>query len=90
MPHPVESRTGQVTEHLRPGTMAEMTTTATTTKHPLIGEVKGMTLIDEGLTPHQGVRQYLGIQYATLKDRFAPAVLREYDGKITVDAAKIG
>ncbi|KAK0347408.1 hypothetical protein LTR02_002922 [Friedmanniomyces endolithicus] len=70
--------------------MAETTTTTTTTRHPLIGEVKGIIRTDEGVTPHQGVRQYLGIQYATLKDRFAPAVLREYDGKTSVDATTIG
>lgn len=88
MSYLAESRTRQLTEHLRPGTMAE--TTTTTTKHPLIGEVKGIVRTDESVEPHQGVRQYLGIQYATLKDRFAPAVLREYGGKTGVDATKIG
>ena len=52
-----------------------------TFKHPEIGEVKYAT--------KEGVQQFLGIQYATIKDRFAPAVLREYNGE-GVDATKIG
>jgi carboxylesterase type B len=49
--------------------------------HPEIGEVQGIT--------NDGVEQYLGIQYATLSDRFAPAVLKEYHGE-GIDATKIG
>ncbi|KAK3655686.1 hypothetical protein LTR56_003335 [Elasticomyces elasticus] len=50
--------------------------------HPEIGTISG---IDAG----QGVSQFLGIQYATIEDRFAPAVLKEYDGK-GLDALKVG
>ncbi|BCS25481.1 uncharacterized protein APUU_50192S [Aspergillus puulaauensis] len=43
-------------------------------QHPTIGPIRG--------TKRQsGVVQFLGIQYATLKDRFARGVLREYNPK---------
>ncbi|KAK5681028.1 hypothetical protein LTS10_006788 [Elasticomyces elasticus] len=54
-----------------------------TLRHPEIGTISG---IDAG----QGVSQFLGIQYATIKDRFAPAVLKKYDGVEGLDAVKVG
>lgn len=51
--------------------------------HPLIGRVH-FTIASEG------VQQFLGVQYATLKDRFAPAVLKEYSGEDEINATKLG
>jgi len=52
--------------------------------HPTIGAV-------EGTTAKPGVTQYLGLQYATLKDRLAPSVLIFYnDDHGTIDATKVG
>lgn len=50
--------------------------------HPAIGEIKGK--------PREEVTQFLGLQYATLKDRFAPPMLKQYDGKATIDGTNIG
>lgn len=50
-------------------------------EHPTLGVFNGV----QG----DGVEQFFGIQYATLKDRFAEPVVRtEYDGE--VDATKHG
>ncbi|CAK3960017.1 Hypothetical predicted protein [Lecanosticta acicola] len=38
----------------------------------------------------EGVTQFLGLQYATLVDRFAPPVLKQYDANSAIDATKIG
>lgn len=55
---------------------------ATTIQHPDLGEVNGQTA--------EGVVQFLGLQYASLKDRFASPELRtDYTSK-TVDATKFG
>ena len=53
-----------------------------TLQHPEVGDMKGTTA-------KEGVEEYLGIQYATVKDRFAPAVLKEYRGE-GIEATKIG
>ena len=54
-----------------------------TLKHPSLGEIKGKKSSD-------GVSRYSGIQYATLKDRFAPAVIKESDPNGSIDATEIG
>jgi len=48
-----------------------------------MGEVKG-------LKGHEGTVQYLGIQYATLKDRFAAPALKEYQSGAALDGTKLG
>lgn len=50
--------------------------------HASIGEIKSK--------PRETVTQFLGLQYATLEDRFAPPVLKQYDGKAGIDGTKIG
>lgn len=46
-------------------------------KHPLLGEVEGIRHSSEDVT------QYLGVQYATLANRFAaPVVKTVYEGKV--------
>lgn len=50
--------------------------------HPSIGKIKGK--------PREDVTQFLGLQYATLEDRFAQPVLKQYDGKARIDGTKIG
>jgi carboxylesterase type B len=53
-----------------------------TLEHPSLGQVKGLRDAD-------GVEQFLGIQYATLKDRLAEPVIRtDYTGGI--DATQHG
>lgn len=52
------------------------------TKHPKIGQVHGIE--------KNGIIQYLGLRYATLSDRFAPAVLNTYGGNETLQATKVG
>lgn len=54
-----------------------------TLSHPTIGKVKGNATKD-------GVIEFLGLQYATLTDRFAPAKIKEYSKQNTIDATKIG
>ncbi|KAK3072481.1 hypothetical protein LTR53_006733 [Teratosphaeriaceae sp. CCFEE 6253] len=54
----------------------------TTIDHPEIGKVRGTKA-------KEGVEQSRGIQYATVKDRFAPAVLKIYDGQ-GIEATSIG
>lgn len=49
--------------------------------HPEIGDVAGVH--------HDGVTQFRGVKYATLKDRFASAELIQYDGT-GLDATKYG
>lgn len=52
-------------------------------KHPSIGTFTASSA-------KEGVLQFLGVQYATLKDRFAPPVLKQYPHGSEVDASKIG
>jgi hypothetical protein len=57
---------------------------ATTFTHPTIGSIKGNT-------SKEGVVQFLGLQYATVADRFAPAKIKQYsNNNETIDATKIG
>lgn len=55
----------------------------TTLKHPTIGNVVGDAASED-------VSKYLGIQYATLTDRFSPPQIKEYPQGGTVDATKYG
>ncbi|GME34882.1 putative carboxylesterase protein [Neofusicoccum parvum] len=61
-----------------------MASTATIA-HPSLGTVRGKTA-DDG----SGVTQFLGIKYASLKDRFAPPELVKGDPKGTVEAGEFG
>jgi hypothetical protein len=57
--------------------------TATFT-HSTIGSIKGNT-------SNESIIQFLGLQYATATDRFAPAKIKEYpNNNETIDATKIG
>ncbi|KAF4545741.1 Carboxylesterase [Lasiodiplodia theobromae] len=58
---------------------------AATIKHPKLGTVRGKAA-DDG----SGVAQFLGIKYASLKDRFAPPELLKGDPKATVEAGEFG
>jgi hypothetical protein len=51
----------------------------TTLNHPLIGSVTGNADCED-------VKRYLGLQYATLTDRFAPPKAKEYSQGGTIDA----
>jgi hypothetical protein len=53
--------------------------------HPAIGNVIGNT-------DSEGVVQYLGLQYATIADRFAPPQLKQYspDDHVDIDATENG
>lgn len=55
----------------------------TTFHHNSIGSVKASTAKD-------GVTQFLGLQYATLNDRFSPPQLKEYGSGSQIDATKLG
>ena len=61
----------------RPRFYTDMATS--TTNHPDIGNVIGNA-------DSEGVIQYLGLQYATLADRFAPPQLKQYSPDGDVDA----
>ncbi|EME87303.1 uncharacterized protein MYCFIDRAFT_97582, partial [Pseudocercospora fijiensis CIRAD86] len=50
--------------------------------HPDMGRIKGKTKL--------GVAQFQGIQFATLRNRFAPAELVKYDQTALVDATRPG
>ena len=54
---------------------------ATTISHPNIGEVTGIG--------QDGITQFRGVKYATLRDGFAPAELVQYNGN-GLDATKYG
>ncbi len=54
-----------------------------TISHPIIGNVTASTA-------KEGVVQLLGLQYATLKDRFSQPVMREYSLNETIDGTKLG
>ncbi|KAK3686804.1 hypothetical protein LTR37_019437 [Vermiconidia calcicola] len=52
--------------------------------HPTVGPINGSTA-------KEGVVQFLGLQYATLADRFAPPAMREYgEQNETIEATKLG
>lgn len=51
--------------------------------HPLMGSIVGNA-------DSQDVTRYLGLQYATLADRFAPPQLMVYSQDDTVDATAHG
>ena len=53
-----------------------------TLEHPTIGKIQGKS--------GNGVTQYLGLKYATLKDRFAEAELIKYSANETINATKFG
>ena len=55
----------------------------TTLSHPSIGKI-------EGTSSKESVIQYLGLQYATLTDRFASAKMKEYSKNETINATKLG
>lgn len=55
----------------------------TTISHSAIGKITASTT-------KEGVIQCLGLQYATVADRFALAVMKEYNQNETIDATKIG
>jgi hypothetical protein len=65
-------------------TLYPITTMVTATfYHPLIGRVKYNAKCDS-------VKKFLGLQYATLNDRFAPPRLREYPQGGIIDASSHG
>lgn len=51
-------------------------------KHPALGEIKG--------NQRDGVAQFLGLKYASIKDRFAPPELADNYGSGNTDATKFG
>ncbi|XP_014554756.1 hypothetical protein COCVIDRAFT_104164 [Bipolaris victoriae FI3] len=53
-----------------------------TLKHPALGEIKG--------NQRDGVAQFLGLKYASIKDRFAPPELADSYGPGNTDATKFG
>lgn len=53
-----------------------------TLKHPALGEIKG--------NQRDGVAQFLGLKYASIKDRFAPPELAGSYGPGNTDATKFG
>ena len=55
----------------------------TTVSHPSIGDIKASTAKED-------VLQFLGLQYATVADRFAPAVMKEYSKDSDIDTTKLG
>jgi carboxylesterase type B len=54
-----------------------------TLDHPSIGKVVGNA-------DREYVTRYLGLQYATLSDRFAPPQMKEYTENDTIDATAYG
>ena len=54
-----------------------------TLNHPSIGNVVGNA-------DREHVTRYLGLQYATLVDRFAPPRMKEYTQNDTIDATVHG
>lgn len=51
--------------------------------HPSLGEIKGKPT-------DKCVAQFLGLQYATIKDRYAPPELVKYNENQTIDATSLG
>lgn len=51
-------------------------------QHNYLGELKGTTV--------DGVAQFLGLKYANIKDRLAPAVVNKSYGPGPTDATKYG
>lgn len=58
-------------------------TEALTIQHPAIGQIKTSGVKD-------AVVQCLGLQYATLADRFAQPVLKDYSSGCVIDGTKLG
>ena len=54
-----------------------------TLNHPSIGKVVGNV-------DCESVTKYLGLQYATLTDRFAPPQIKDYTENTLIDATKHG
>lgn len=54
-----------------------------TLNHPSIGKVVGNADCEH-------VTKYLGLQYATLADRFAPPQMKKYSQNDTIDATTHG
>ena len=54
-----------------------------TLNHPSIGKVVGNADCED-------VTKYLGLQYATLTDRFAPPQIKDYTENTLIDATKHG
>jgi carboxylesterase type B len=54
-----------------------------TLDHPSIGKVVGNA-------DREHVTRYLGLQYATLTDRFAPPQMKSYTQNDTIDATAYG
>ena len=54
-----------------------------TLNHPSIGKVVGNA-------DCENVTKYLGLQYATLTDRFAPPQMKEHTENTFIDATKHG
>jgi len=54
-----------------------------TLNHPSIGKVIGNA-------DHEHVARYLGLQYATLTDRFAPPQMKNYTENDTINATAHG
>ncbi|KAL1633390.1 hypothetical protein SLS58_011114 [Diplodia intermedia] len=65
--------------------MDTATAAAATIQHPKLGTVRGKAAEDGS-----GITQFLGIKYASLKDRFAPPELVEGDPEGTVEAREFG
>lgn len=55
---------------------------ATQIKHQSLGEIRGREA--------DGVIQFLGVKYASLKDRFAGSELFEHVGQGVIDGTKLG
>lgn len=55
----------------------------TTLDHPAIGRIVGNAEIEN-------VTKYLGIQYATLADRFSPPQMKQYGQSEEIDATRNG
>ena len=55
----------------------------TTLNHPFIGKVVGNA-------DREHVTRYLGLQYATLTDRFAPPRMKDYTHNDIIDATTHG
>jgi hypothetical protein len=72
-----------ITRHLTPIRSSYTDMATSTLRHPAIGDVIGNA-------DSEGVVQYLGLQYATLADRFAPPQLKQYSLDSNVDATRNG
>lgn len=62
-----------------------MSTSSPSIEHPALGHMQGTKP-----PHHEHVDQYLGIQYATLANRFARGTLVENSSSTSTDATKLG